>query len=46
MPAAISCGQNTMAAMVGSARWQHRGHAALGGEPPATRVPDLTGQHA
>ncbi|MDA1363053.1 integrase core domain-containing protein, partial [Glycomyces luteolus] len=23
----------------------HRGHTALGGNPPATRVPNLTGQY-
>ncbi|MDA1360887.1 integrase core domain-containing protein, partial [Glycomyces luteolus] len=24
----------------------HRGHTALGGNPPATRVPNLTGQYS
>ncbi|EUA38105.1 putative transposase [Mycobacterium avium subsp. avium 2285 (R)] len=23
----------------------HRGHTALGGQPPATRVPNLSGQY-
>ncbi|NKZ11496.1 transposase, partial [Mycolicibacterium septicum DSM 44393] len=24
----------------------HRGHTALGGQPPATRVPNLSGQYS
>ncbi|MFB4316269.1 integrase core domain-containing protein, partial [Actinomadura sp. 21ATH] len=24
----------------------HRGHTALGGQPPASRVPNLTGQNS